>query len=110
GTAAGRVTVYYGRTAYPMATLDGSSAFEHFGTTIARAGDLTGDGRQEVAIATTGTGAISAGEVRIYAITPPCGACAALPGSSPEAAAGTILANLAMILAPLAIVRRRLRR
>lgn len=110
GTAAGRVTVYYGRTAYPMATLDGSSAFEHFGTTIARAGDLTGDGRQEVAIATTGTGAISAGEVRIYAITPPCGACAALPGSSSGTAAATILANLAMILAPLAIVRRRLRR
>lgn len=50
GEDAGRVRFFSGATGLPLFSVEGDQPFEYLGRSLARVGDLTGDGRPEVAL------------------------------------------------------------
>lgn len=70
--SAGRVAVIDGASLAPLASLPGVQKFGFFGSAIASAGDVTGNGREEVAVGIPrfhAPGALDAGRVEIYSAT-----------------------------------------
>ena len=67
GAATGRVYVYSGATGRTVATLTGEAAGEAFGTSASRAGDVDGDGRDDLAVGSWqyGAAAWSGGRVTV---------------------------------------------
>lgn len=69
GAYVGRVFVYSGRTSAVLLTLDGDQASSNFGEAIADAGDVTGDGVRDIAVAARNwdvPGAPNAGRIYMF--------------------------------------------
>jgi len=88
-TGAGRVVVVYGGPwvdAVPDLTLEGTVADEHFGSTVSRAGDMDGDGFEDLAVGAPAYavgGTASKGRVRVFkgALAPATAAALTLEGA-----------------------------